>query len=258
MERKERKTPTLVIKGLCKWGTYGVRTTGQVWERKAGGASLPKAASHGATVSTLKHPKTSQPAQVPLVQGRDECRSIPAPKHRGAHEGRQPRAPDSAASRRASSRRRRLSVTALSAPPVLRRLSPRGSSTARKEREPRPPGWGVSQPHPGPPAPLRIPGLGLTATVVHLPAGLWAPDLLSSMLQNHPLSSPHKIHVPVRGSHSRAPKTTALTLRGKGLPNAAAERLCALVPRLSVVLNNPTDHFKGEGGKKKKYLLYFL
>lgn len=67
-----------------------------------------------------------------------------------------------------------------------------------------------------------------------------------------PLSSPHKIHVPVRGSHSRAPKTTALTLRGKGLPNAAAERLCALVPRLSVVLNDPTDHFKGEGVKKKK------
>lgn len=58
----------------------------------------------------------------------------------------------------------------------------------RKEREARPLGWGVSQSHPGLSARLQVPGVGLTATVVHQPAGLQAPDLLSSVLQNHPLS----------------------------------------------------------------------
>ena len=72
LKRKGRKIPALVIKGLCKWGTYGVCMTGQVWERKAGGARFPKAASEGARVSILKHPKTSQPAQVPLVQEQQE------------------------------------------------------------------------------------------------------------------------------------------------------------------------------------------
>lgn len=41
------------------------------------------------------------------------------------------------------------------------------------------------------------------------PAGPEAPDHPSSMLQNQPLSSLHRIDAPVRGSHSRAPKATA-------------------------------------------------
>lgn len=66
---KGRENGSPVTGRRCERGTHGVHTTGQVWERKAGGAGFPKATSHGARASMLKH--TREPPALPGAAGGD-------------------------------------------------------------------------------------------------------------------------------------------------------------------------------------------